>query len=320
MRSKRCIHFVIIIFHILLLLSLLAFGAFLLSACSDAAGTGSSDDVMVKMPSWPPYNDAQFPPLDHYSVSLVNSEGKRTFNVASEGGILVEQDDGEVTAVIIQPVTRHNGELASFFRPAGCVLPAETHATWEGGFASYVCASLFASPMVEGTAASEDIGNMLAKFNWQRFTEETARKSIDAKSADGAGIVCDPWTLKVDDIVSKILVKDFTAASLTPTTAAGNVAIEAVSALCQKASSSSALLPRYVCSYKSQCASGKARLVSEKYAQDNAIPNENAFLCGNSLVFFRTAIKGTGSTAQSTVDALAMPARSDVFARYGMGA
>lgn len=278
--------------------------------------------MQVALPVWPPYSDAQYPPLEYYRVSIVSGDGEEILNVQNGGYVMVENVKDGVTAVVVQPVTRAGECSAAFFRPAGCVLPAAFAATWEGGYAADVCAALLKKTALSGNGAMR----YLAKFNWGRFTNEVALRSIDTKSLAGQGVpvVCDPWTLDAMKVYNNILTAAFTATTITPTTDASNCTVKDVSSLLEKASgkaeesSCTVLLPRYVCAYPLQQSTGKARLMSDRYTAEKNITGSNLFLFGDSLVYFAVAIKGSGAKAESTVNASALSASRAAFLHYGI--
>lgn len=285
-------------------------------SCSDLTGTDASNAVCVTFPKWPPDGDGEFPPLDYYRVRLVGVDGTKTFDVSNGDSIIVETDRGEVTAVIVQPITRHGETLAAFFRPAGCILPTATQATWNGGFAACLCEDLMRNTK---DVSASTVSAILSCFNWNRFIQTVEAKCIDTNGEDdecrlqGAAVVCDPWTLDKKSISTKILSKDFPARNITPTTSKSNRTVQAISDLMAQSSLSSsggALLPRYVPAYLSQRANGHVRLVSDKYAEGIDLKPPNMFLCEQSLVIFSVAIN---SNYEVSVTPLVMPMRDDVL-------
>lgn len=282
----------------------------------DAGAAGGAE---LSLPAWPPYGEAEYPPLAYYKVRIIKADGEETLQVPSGAHIMVESNEGSITAVIAQPVTKHGDAQAAFFRPAGCVLPATAQMSWAGGFAAEVCKNV----LQLSTVSSDATNNLLSKFNWARFTSEVHSRSNDTKSLaeSNLAVVCDPWTLDPVRVAKSILYKDFTATSITPTVAADKRTVQDVPYLLSLDNTLEAekpLLPRYVEAYTQQKDNGKVRLVSDRYALERNIAGANLFLCGDSIVSFSVSIKGTGSKAEATVKAKALPALSSAFLQYGV--
>lgn len=292
--------------YLYFLMALLFLFSAMLASCSALGGNDDGNQIITSLPSWPPYGDEAFPPLDHYQIRIASAGGQEVFSVPNGGKIMIETQD--VTAVIVQPVTRHNGTLAAFFRPAGCVLPASANAAWEGGFSAVVCADIFLSSMATDAISGKEIGIILSKFNWIRFAQEMSSRSIDTKSGGGEEIVCDPWTLDKNKIINCILTNKFTASDITPTKASSNRAIKNADELrALNNLMDYPLLPRYIGSYKQQQRNGKMRLVSDKYAATIGLAGVNKFLCGESVVCFSLSIKGSGSNTDAFAAASVTP-------------
>lgn len=290
-----------------------------LASCSWGGDSDATDETELVMPKWPPYGEEGYPPLAYYQVRIIKADGDKTFQVTNGGHIMVINGKDNITSIIAQPVTKHNGALAAFFRPAGCILPSVPKISWEGGFAAVVCSDTFDI----STVSNDAINKLLSKFNWPRFISEVALRSTDTKSlaAEGLAVVCDPWTLDSNRVAKDILYNKFTAATITPTAASDNRTVQDVKYLLSLDSAlekGGPLLPRYVEAYPQQKANGKIRLISERYALEKNLTGANIFLCGNNLASFTVSIKGTGSKAQAAVKVKVLAASADAFLRYGL--
>ena len=138
--------------------------------------------VSFSLPSWPPDECAEFPPLAYWEIRYAGSaEAGRVIRLeAGTKTLTLEAAADRPLAVIAQPVSRHGETEALFFKPAGCIFPHERELGWESGFAAFVCMRLYSS----NEAAN---GAYLATFNWKKLCDALAEKSADTERP------YDPW-------------------------------------------------------------------------------------------------------------------------------
>ncbi|WP_315601391.1 hypothetical protein [Treponema socranskii] len=176
--------------------------------------------VTFSLPSWPPDECAEFPPLDYWEIRYAGSaEAGRVIRLeAGVKNVTLEAAADRPLAVIAQPVSRHGETEALFFKPAGCIFPHERELDWESGFAAFVCMRLYSS----NEAAN---GAYLATFNWKKLCDALAEKSADTERP------YDPWKADTETVCTAIAEHSFGASLLSMK----KTALIAISELEQKA-------------------------------------------------------------------------------------
>lgn len=176
--------------------------------------------VSFSLPSWPPDECAEFPPLAYWEIRYAGSaEAGRVIRLeAGAKTLTLEAAADRPLAVIAQPVSRHGETEALFFKPAGCIFPHERELGWESGFAAFVCMRLYSS----NEAAN---GAYLATFNWKKLCDALAEKSADTERP------YDPWKADTETVCTAIAEHSFGASLLSMK----KTALIAISELEQKA-------------------------------------------------------------------------------------
>lgn len=176
--------------------------------------------VTFSLPSWPPDECAEFPPIAYWEIRYAGSaEAGRVIRLeAGVKNVTLEAAADRPLAVIAQPVSRHGETAALFFKPAGCIWPHERELDWESGFAAFVCMRLYSS----NEAAN---GAYLATFNWKKLCDALAEKSADTERP------YDPWKADTETVCTAIAEHSFGASLLSMK----KTALIAISELEQKA-------------------------------------------------------------------------------------
>ena len=176
--------------------------------------------VTFSLPSWPPDECAEFPPLAYWEIRYAGSaEAGRVIRLeAGAKNVTLEAAADRPLAVIAQPISRHGETAALFFKPAGCIYPHERELGWESGFAAFVCMRLYSS----NEAAN---GAYLATFNWKKLCDALAEKSADTERP------YDPWKADTEAVCTAIAEHSFGASLLSMK----KTALIAISELEQKA-------------------------------------------------------------------------------------
>lgn len=176
--------------------------------------------VSFSLPSWPPDECAEFPPLAYWEIRYAGSaEAGRVIRLEAGAKTLkLEAAADRPLAVIAQPISRHGETAALFFKPAGCIFPHERELSWESGFAAFVCMRLYSS----NEAAN---GAYLATFNWKKLCDALAEKSADTERP------YDPWKADTETVCTAIAEHLFGASLLSMK----KTALIAISELEQKA-------------------------------------------------------------------------------------
>ena len=176
--------------------------------------------VTFSLPSWPPDECAEFPPLAYWEIRYAGSaEAGRVIRLeAGAKNVTLEAAADRPLAVIAQPISRHGETAALFFKPAGCIFPHERKLGWESGFAAFVCMRLYSS----NEAAN---GAYLATFNWKKLCDALAEKSADTERP------YDPWKADTETVCTAIAEHSFGASLLSMK----KTALIAISELEQKA-------------------------------------------------------------------------------------
>ena len=176
--------------------------------------------VTFSLPSWPPDECAEFPPIAYWKIRYAGSaEAGRVIRLeAGVKNVTLEAAADRPLAVIAQPVSRHGETAALFFKPAGCIWPHERELDWESGFAAFVCMRLYSS----NEAAN---GAYLATFNWKKLCDALAEKSADTERP------YDPWKADTETVCTAIAEHSFGASLLSMK----KTALIAISELEQKA-------------------------------------------------------------------------------------
>ncbi|MFC2386763.1 hypothetical protein [Treponema socranskii] len=210
--------------------------------------------VTFSLPSWPPDECAEFPPLAYWEIRYAGSaEAGRVIRLEAGAKTLkLEAAADRPLAVIAQPISRHGETAALFFKPAGCIFPHERELSWESGFAAFVCMRLYSS----NEAAN---GAYLATFNWKKLCDALAEKSADTERP------YDPWKADTETVCTAIAEHLFGASLLSMK----KTALIAISELEQKAkklgtqqsggtdTSHALFIPQYIPLYRTQRKTGK---------------------------------------------------------------
>ena len=160
--------------------------------------------VTFSLPSWPPDECAEFPPLAYWEIRYAGSaEAGRVIRLeAGAKTLTLEAAADRPLAVIAQPVSRHGETAALFFKPAGCIFPHERKLGWESGFAAFVCMRLYSSNETAN-------GAYLATFNWKKLCDALAEKSADTERP------YDPWKADTETVCTAIAEHSFGASLLS---------------------------------------------------------------------------------------------------------
>ena len=163
-----------------------------------------TEAVTFSLPSWPPDECAEFPPLAYWEIRCAGgADTGRVMRIAAEEkSVTLETASARPLAVIAQPVSRHGETAALFFKPAGCIWPHERKLGWESGFAAFVCMRLYSS----NEAAN---GAYLATFNWKKLCDALAEKSADTEHP------YDPWKADTETVCTAIAEHSFGASLLS---------------------------------------------------------------------------------------------------------
>lgn len=179
-----------------------------------------TEAVTFSLPSWPPDECAEFPPLAYWEIRYAGG-AQAGCVIRLEAGaknVTLEAAADRPLAVIAQPISRHGETAALFFKPAGCIWPHERKLGWESGFAAFVCMRLYSS----NEAAN---GAYLATFNWKKLCDALAEKSADTERP------YDPWKADTETVCTAIAEHSFGASLLSMK----KTALIAISELEQKA-------------------------------------------------------------------------------------
>ena len=160
--------------------------------------------VTFSLPSWPPDECAEFPPLAYWEIRYAGgAQAGRIIRLeAGVKNVTLEAAADRPLAVIAQPISRHGETAALFFKPAGCIWPHERKLGWESGFAAFVCMRLYSS----NEAAN---GAYLATFNWKKLCDALAEKSADTEHP------YDPWKADTETVCTAIAEHSFGASLLS---------------------------------------------------------------------------------------------------------
>ena len=213
--------------------------------------------VTFSLPSWPPDECAEFPPLAYWEIRYAGgAQAGRVIRLeAGAKNVTLEAAADRPLAVIAQPISRHGETAALFFKPAGCIFPHERKLGWESGFAAFACMRLYSS----NEAAN---GAYLATFNWKKLCDALAEKSADTEHP------YDPWKADTETVCTAIAEHSFGASLLSMK----KTALIAISELEQKARESGTLqsggteasqtlfIPQYIPLYRAHRETGKTLL------------------------------------------------------------
>ena len=179
-----------------------------------------TEAVTCSLPSWPPDECAEFPPLAYWEIRYAGgAQTRRVIRLeAGVKNVTLEAAADRPLAVIAQPISRHGTTCAAFFKPAGCIYPHERELSWESGFAASVCMRLY-SPN-GGTANGENTsakrraneaanGAYLATFNWKKLCDAVTEKSADTERP------YDPWKTDAEAVCTAIAEHTFGASFLS---------------------------------------------------------------------------------------------------------
>ena len=213
--------------------------------------------VTFSLPSWPPDECAEFPPLAYWEIRYAGgAQAGRVIRLeAGAKTLTLEAAADRPLAVIAQPISRHGETAALFFKPAGCIFPHERKLGWESGFAAFVCMRLYSS----NEAAN---GAYLATFNWKKLCDALAEKSADTERP------YDPWKADTETVCTAIAEHSFGASLLSMK----KTALITISELEQKTreigvpqsggtdTSYALFIPQYIPLYRTQRKTGKTLL------------------------------------------------------------
>jgi hypothetical protein len=179
-------------------------------SCSAVPGlTPQTKAVTFALPPWPPEDNVSYPPVSCWDVSYCAGSLTGTLRLSAqnegESSFTLELPENVPCAVTAQPVTLHGSTGSAFFRPAGCVYPAGSSITWEGGFPASICAQLYCTS--ENTP--EDTALYLSKFNWAKFSSVLAEKAAADRQE------WNPWMLDRSAICSAVADRSFSSVLLT---------------------------------------------------------------------------------------------------------
>ncbi|ERF61564.1 hypothetical protein HMPREF0860_0121 [Treponema socranskii subsp. socranskii VPI DR56BR1116 = ATCC 35536] len=163
-----------------------------------------TEAVTFSLPSWPPDECAEFPPLAYWEIRYAGGAQAECV-IRLEAGVknvTLEAAADRPLTVIAQPISRHGETAALFFKPAGCIWPHERKLGWESGFAAFVCMRLYSS----NEAAN---GAYLATFNWKKLCDALAEKSADTEHP------YDPWKADTETVCTAIAEHSFGASLLS---------------------------------------------------------------------------------------------------------
>ncbi|MGI5056382.1 hypothetical protein [Treponema socranskii] len=235
-----------------------------------------TEAVTFSLPSWPPYECAEFPPLAYWEIRYAGgAQADRVIRLkAGVKTVRLEAAADRPLAVIAQPVSRHGETNALFFKPAGCIWPHEGELSWESGFAAFVCMRLY-SPRGRTSGGSEGAngenasvkrganetanGAYLATFNWKKLCDALAEKSADTERP------YDPWKADTEAVCTAIAEHSFGVSLLSMK----KTALIPVAELEQKAreigapqsggteTSYALFIPQYIPLYRTQRRTGK---------------------------------------------------------------
>lgn len=163
-----------------------------------------TEAVTFSLPSWPPDECAEFPPLAYWEIRYAGgAQAGRVIRLeAGVKNVTLEAAADRPLAVIAQPISRHGETAALFFKPAGCIWPHERKLGWESGFAAFACMRLYSS----NEAAN---GAYLATFNWKKLCDALAEKSADTEHP------YDPWKADTETVCTAIAEHSFGASLLS---------------------------------------------------------------------------------------------------------
>ena len=233
-----------------------------------------TEEVTFSLPSWPPDECAEFPPLAYWEIRYAGG---------AQAGCVIRLEAGAKTvrleaaadrplAVIAQPISRHGETDALFFKPAGCIYPHERKLGWESGFAAFVCMRLY-SPKGRTSGGAESAngntvksradetanGAYLATFNWKKLCDALAERSADTERP------YDPWKADTEAVCTAIAEHSFGA----PLLSMKKTALITISELEQKTkeigmpqsggtdTSHALFMPQYIPLYRTQRKTGK---------------------------------------------------------------
>ena len=183
-----------------------------------------TEAVTFSLPSWPPDECAEFPPLAYWEIRYAGgAQAGRIIRLeAGVKNVTLEAAADRPLAVIAQPISRHGETAALFFKPAGCIWPHERKLGWESGFAAFVCMRLY-SPKGRTSGGAESAngntvksradgtanGAYLATFNWKKLCDALAEKSADTEHP------YDPWKADTETVCTAIAEHSFGASLLS---------------------------------------------------------------------------------------------------------
>lgn len=197
---------------------LIAFSLFvqiLFQSCFFQESFSRTEQVKILMPTWPPAEGVEYPPLSGWHFSFYGKYGQETrfIPVTEEPpspltfSLEVRKDD--FLGFSARPVTLSSDRSfeTMFFMPAGTLYPQlcegdKLQLTWEDGFAAKIVQETFTNGSENGQDPIKT-GDYLSHFNWRRFSSEISRLSSTEDS------FYNPWHLDFRKTVRSITGKDF---------------------------------------------------------------------------------------------------------------
>ena len=184
-----------------------------------------TEAVSLSLPSWPPYECAEFPPLAYWEIRYAGgAQAGRFMRIEADAkSVTIEAASDRPLTVIALPVSRHGETDVLFFKPAGCVYPHENALSWESGFAAFVCMKLYSPANRTDRAQASHNGHISAKhrsnetangtylatFNWKKLCDALAEKSTDTEHP------YDPWKADTEAVCTAIAEHSFGAPLLS---------------------------------------------------------------------------------------------------------
>lgn len=193
----------------------------------------AAEAVSFTLPSWPPDSDAEYPPLAWWEAEYSAGGKPEIFRISADRSgktAEIEVPKGRPCALLVQPVTDHNGITAAFFSPAGAVYPYTSDISWRNGFTASVFLALCAAENAAGTDEAQT-SSYLSRFNWNRFS---------------SSLPDNPWLLDKNAVCRAVALHAFSSALLS---APHCLKLPAA----QFGYAAGAMIPQYIPLYESQC-------------------------------------------------------------------
>lgn len=139
--------------------------------------------------------------VDYYGHGL---EAQSKFIAPHEGSFVASLPSDCPAPVIATPlflVPQQNGaaKQCEIFKPAGCIFPHQSKASWRQGFSADVLFSLYNIEKTSGTIA--EAGAVCSMFNWPRFMETVEKEG-------------QPWLLDKQRALDSLSAQKFSVYSI----------------------------------------------------------------------------------------------------------